>query len=73
MKNLLCILLLTAGPAVCGYDSKKTVYICTGTSSYAYHVNKNCSGLNNCKDEIKSVTLSEAEQQNRKPCKKCCK
>lgn len=73
MKNLLCILLFAAVPAVFGYDSNKTVYICTGSSSYAYHANKNCSGLNNCKGEIKAVTIAEAEQQHRKPCKKCCK
>lgn len=73
MKHLLCILLFMASSIVCEYDSNKTVYICTGTKAYAYHVNKNCSGLSNCKGTIKAVTLSEAEAQHRKPCKKCCK
>lgn len=73
MKHLLCILLFIGSSLVFENDSNKTVYICTGSTAYAYHANKNCSGLSNCKGEIKAVTLSEAEQQNRKPCKKCCK
>ena len=47
--------------------SNKTVYICTGSSFYAYHVNKICLGLSNCQGEIKSVTISETQQKNRKP------
>ena len=73
MKHLLCILLFIASSIVVENNSPQKVYICTGSKAYSYHVNPKCSGLSNCKGTIKAVTLSEAQQQNRKPCKKCCK
>ena len=50
------------------------VWICTGPGAYAYHNNRACSGLNNCKASIKQVTLEEAvKKYGRQPCKKCYK
>lgn len=50
-----------------------TVYICTGQYAKAYHKNKNCSGLGNCKAEIKQVSLEEAKRKGRTPCRRCCR
>lgn len=48
------------------------VWICTGSSAYAYHSRSNCSGLSNCKGSIKQVKLDEAvKKYHRRPCKKC--
>ena len=50
------------------------VWICTGSSAYAYHSHQNCSGLNRCSAEIKMVTLHDAiVKWRRDKCKKCYK
>ena len=49
------------------------VYICTGQYAKAYHRNKNCSGLGNCKGEIKQVSLEDAKRKGRTPCGKYCR
>ena len=49
MKHLLLFILCLLSPLVFENDSNKTVYICTGSTAYAYHANKNCSGLSNRK------------------------
>ena len=47
------------------------VYICTGSGAYAYHNSSSCRGLNNCRGEIKVVSVSKANSMNRKPCDIC--
>ena len=47
-----------------------SVYICTGSGAYAYHSNRNCSGLNNCKADIVTTSLSKAKK-SRKACNIC--
>lgn len=47
------------------------VYICTGKYAYSYHSNRSCSGLNNCKSEIKRVTIESAIKMHRTQCDKC--
>ena len=49
------------------------VAICTGSSSKRYHKTNNCSGLNACKGERKFITLKEAQDIGRTPCKICYK
>lgn len=49
------------------------VYICTGPSSKTYHVSPKCNGLRNCSKEVKKVTLQQAQQMGRRPCKVCNK
>ena len=69
---LACFFLLAfeAGSVQSTQTSK--VWICTGTGAYAYHNNRACSGLNNCKATIIQVTEKEAiEKWGRKKCKKC--
>lgn len=48
------------------------VYICISSSSYAYHSNRDCRGLNRCTHEIRKVTLEDAKDKySKKPCKIC--
>jgi len=48
------------------------VYICTGSTAYAYHKNRDCEGLNHCGGSILKVSLSEAKAKGRtKPCGYC--
>ena len=47
------------------------VYICTGKYAKAYHYDTDCEGLGNCKGEIISVTIDEAEEMGRHPCHYC--
>lgn len=55
-----------------GLNSNQTVYVCTGSSAYAYHSRSNCSGLNNCKGEIRYTDEYTARTGlNRKPCCIC--
>ena len=65
-KLLLILFFLVAGAAA---DNK--VYICTGDWSECYHRTPDCEGLKYCSKEIKQVTLKEAQELKRKPCKYC--
>ncbi|RYZ23081.1 MAG: hypothetical protein EOO16_06415 [Chitinophagaceae bacterium] len=47
------------------------VYVCTGNSSKRYHRTESCNGLQACRAEILSVTLSKAEGMRRTPCQIC--
>ena len=47
------------------------VWICTGSEAYAYHLKRNCSGLNRCRSEIKNITLHDAiNEWHRGKCRK---
>lgn len=53
-------------------NTNQTVYVCTGSYAYAYHSRSNCTGLNNCKGEIKYTDEEYARTGlNRKPCCIC--
>lgn len=55
-----------------GFNTNQTVYVCTGSYAYAYHSRSNCTGLNNCKGEIKYTDEDYARTGlNRKPCCIC--
>ena len=48
------------------------VFICDSKSSKVYHSSKTCRGIQNCKHDIKEVTLKEAkETYGRVACKVC--
>lgn len=68
MKHLLIVIVLLLLPA-----SNQKVYICTGSSSRCYHKTSTCYGLNNCKGEIKKITLEEAQRMGRRECGICYK
>lgn len=78
MKKLLlllaCIAVAATTPASTPSTTEKLpekVYICTGKSATVYHYNKNCKGIKACKASIKQVTLEEAVDMGRRPCKIC--
>ena len=76
MKKLLLILLcfafLGAAPTEdVPTEAPRYVYICTGNSSVAYHTDFKCKGLKNCRASIKKITLEEAIEMGRRPCKIC--
>jgi hypothetical protein len=53
-------------------SKEQTVYICTGTYSYAYHSQSNCAGLNNCKGQINYTDeYSAVNSFGRRPCCRC--
>ena len=74
MKKLTLFLLALA--LLCGSATAKKspkVFICTGKTAKAYHINRNSEGLGNCKDEIKQVKMKEAVKQGRHLCSYCKK
>lgn len=69
---LACLFFMTFGGGSMQSTQSSRVWICTGSGAYAYHNNRACSGLNNCKATIIQVTEKEAiEKYSRKKCKKC--
>lgn len=48
------------------------VYICTGPRASVYHKLSVCRGLNRCSGTIEEVTVEEAINANRRPCRICC-
>ncbi|HLG36350.1 MAG TPA: hypothetical protein VI757_15840 [Bacteroidia bacterium] len=49
----------------------QTVTICDGKYAKKYHATANCSGLNNCKGGVSSVSINEAINIGRTPCLIC--
>ena len=47
------------------------VWICTGSSSHAYHSDPDCEGLQYCKADIEEIELEDAEDMGRTPCHFC--
>lgn len=52
-------------------DDNEYVYICTGPYSKKYHKTEYCQWLGSCNEDIERVTLEEAEDMGRTPCKGC--
>lgn len=81
MRHLL-LLLVTITLVACGGSKGKgkekeeansnIVYICNGSYATKYHNNENCRGLRNCSGSIEEITIEEAEDMGRTPCKICC-
>ena len=68
MKHLLLFLFLIVGTTT---STDNYVYICTGSYSKCYHKTDKCEGLEYCSKEIKKISMQEAKEMNRKPCKYC--
>ena len=47
------------------------VYVCTGSYAKRYHTDEQCSGLQRCTGETIEISLQEAEEEGRTPCKIC--
>lgn len=70
MKKVHLILLLIFS-FVLGNVSAQSVTICNGKYSKRYHTSADCSGLNNCKGGLSTVSLSDAVRMGRTPCQTC--
>lgn len=73
LTGLLTFMLLSPSTGSQIGVADRTVYICTGGFSKRYHSTPECSGLNNCQGEIKSISISSAQKMGRTPCKLCFK
>lgn len=74
MKNIFLSLILLLALSACAQDpqQKDSVYLCTGNYSIAYHIKRDCKGLNNCKAKIITVTYQDAvKKYGRKSCRFC--
>ncbi len=59
-------------PAQTKQAKTEYVYICDSKSSYAYHSNYNCRGLQRCKHGIIKTTKDSAiNYYHRQPCRIC--
>lgn len=52
-------------------DDEEFVFICTGPSSKKYHIDNNCKWLGSCQGDIEEISLDDAEEMGREPCKAC--
>ena len=58
----------------CNYADEQTkVIVVMSTNAYAYHKTRNCSAVKKATHKVKEVTLEEAKEMGRKPCKICYK
>ena len=75
MKKVLFLLTMCIALNVSAGDTKDVdkVWICASSGATTYHKTKACSGLSNCKAVKKEITLKEAKEMGRRPCKICCK
>ena len=53
------------------YASGPYVYICTGPQSQCYHKTSSCRGLNSCSKDIRKISLEDAKNMGRRPCRIC--
>jgi len=63
MKNVIfyaCFVLLFG----CG----RSVYVCNGPDSQAYHKKKKCMGLSHCSTELEKISREQAEAKGRHLC-----
>ncbi len=62
MKPLLISLLVTTGILLSSFTVEQNgyVYICNSERAYAYHYDRDCRGLSNCKHEILQITYEAA-------------
>ncbi|MBQ9588845.1 MAG: hypothetical protein IJR29_01530 [Butyrivibrio sp.] len=49
------------------------VYICTGPQAKSYHKDKECYGLQSCSSDVDIISVDQAIDDGRKPCRYCCK
>lgn len=47
------------------------VYVCSGQSAKRYHSINDCMGLSRCSGEILEMTIEEAEENDKSPCRLC--
>ena len=47
------------------------VFVCAGRTAKRYHSVDDCKGLSRCSGEILEMTLEEAEEMGKTPCRMC--
>lgn len=52
-------------------EVEERVYVCTGPMSKCYHRHSDCYGLENCSASVRAVSLQDARQMGRRPCRFC--
>lgn len=52
-------------------DMRRTVYVCASETSKRYHSDPDCSGLSNCTHHVEEMTVAEAEEMGKTPCRRC--
>lgn len=57
-------------PCVDANEQTKVIVVMSG-NAYAYHKTRNCSAVKKATHKVKEVTLEEAKEMGRKPCKIC--
>jgi len=62
------VLLAVVAFALTSYSATYEVYICYSKGAKRYHLDKACTGLSNCKAEIKKVALEDAKSSGRTLC-----
>ena len=54
-------------------DQQTKVIVVMSNNAYAYHKTRNCTAVKKATHKVKEVTLEEAKEMGRKPCKICYK
>lgn len=49
------------------------IYVCSGHSAKRYHSVGNCKGISRCSGKVLEMTIEEAEDEGKTPCKMCVK
>jgi hypothetical protein len=57
-------------PCVDANEQTKVIVVMSG-NAYAYHKTRNCSAVKKATHKVKEVTLEEAKEMGRSPCKIC--
>ena len=72
-KIVVTMVFLAAGLGFGAFgNSSRMVYVCTGPTAYAYHIDRNCRGLSRCSGEIRCVSYADALSMGRtKACGWC--
>ena len=72
---LIAFILSGFSPVGIGFDSDQQtkVIVVMSNNAYAYHKTRNCTAVKKATHKVKEVTLEEAKQMGRKPCKMCYK
>ena len=66
--------LTSAETSLCGVTNDQTkVIVVMSSNAYAYHKTRNYSAVKKATHKVKEVTLEEAKEMGRKPCKICYK
>ncbi len=72
---LIAFILSGFSPVGIGFNSNQQtkVIVVMSSNAYAYHKTKNCTAVKKATHKVKEVTLEEAKEMGRRPCKICYK